>query len=84
MPIPMPFALHVSDDDLADLRARLACTRFSDQAPDTIMDTIETGVPTPKKHTRAMPPFGGAKLSQADVAAVADYVWALGHKNAQR
>jgi hypothetical protein len=26
---------HVSDDDIADLRARLACTRFPDQALDT-------------------------------------------------
>ena len=26
-----------------------------------------------------MPPMGGAQLSQADVAAVAAYVWAIGH-----
>ena len=30
-----------------------------------------------------MPPMGGAQLSQADVAAVADYVWALGHQGSQ-
>jgi hypothetical protein len=29
-----------------------------------------------------MPPMGGAQLSQADVAAVADYVWAISHRNA--
>jgi hypothetical protein len=28
-----------------------------------------------------MPPMGGVQLSQADLAAVADYVWAIGHKN---
>jgi hypothetical protein len=28
-----------------------------------------------------MPPMGGAELSQADLAAVADYVWAIGHHN---
>jgi mono/diheme cytochrome c family protein len=42
-----------------------------------IEHTITTGVPKPKDHTGAMPPDGGAKLSQADVAAVADYVWAI-------
>jgi hypothetical protein len=29
-----PFTLRVSDDDMADLRARLGRTRFPDQAPD--------------------------------------------------
>jgi len=28
-----------------------------------------------------MPPMGGAQLSQADLAAVAGYVWAIGHQN---
>ena len=28
-----------------------------------------------------MPPMGGVQLSQADLAAVADYVWAIGHQN---
>jgi len=27
-----------------------------------------------------MPPMGGAQLSQADLAAVADFVWAIGHQ----
>ena len=30
---PVPFTLHVDDDAVADLRARLARTRFPDQAP---------------------------------------------------
>ncbi|WP_375458105.1 epoxide hydrolase family protein [uncultured Enterovirga sp.] len=32
-PEPQPFTLHVPDEDLADLRERLARTRFPDQAP---------------------------------------------------
>ncbi len=43
--------------------------------------TIAQGVPHPKNHTGAMPPMGGAQLSQADLAAVADYVWAIGHQH---
>jgi pimeloyl-ACP methyl ester carboxylesterase len=30
---PVPFSLHVSDEDIDDLRSRLARTRFPDQAP---------------------------------------------------
>lgn len=33
-PTPQPFTLHVPDTDIADLHARLARTRFPDQAPD--------------------------------------------------
>jgi hypothetical protein len=33
MSTPKPFTLRVSDDDMADLRARLGRTRFPDQAP---------------------------------------------------
>ena len=47
----------------------------------SIIRTIAQGVPKPKNHTGAMPPMGGAQLSQADLAAVADYVWAIGHQN---
>jgi hypothetical protein len=57
---------------------------WGDGSVQSIMHTIEIGAPTPKEHTGAMPPLGGAKLSQGDLASVADYVWALGHKNAQR
>jgi microsomal epoxide hydrolase len=31
---PQPFSLHIPDAAIADLRARLALTRFPDQAPD--------------------------------------------------
>jgi glucose/arabinose dehydrogenase len=48
---------------------------------EAITRTIAQGVPKPKNHTGAMPPMGGVQLSQADLAAVADYVWAIGHRN---
>ena len=55
---------------------------WSDGSVQAITQTIETGVPKAKEHTGAMPPKGGAQLSQADLTAVADFVWALGHPNA--
>jgi mono/diheme cytochrome c family protein len=42
---------------------------------------ITDGVASPKKYRSVMPPMGGAQLSQSDVAAVAAYVWALGHRS---
>jgi glucose/arabinose dehydrogenase/mono/diheme cytochrome c family protein len=45
-----------------------------------ITRTIAHGVPKPKEHTGVMPPMGGAQLSQADLAALSDYVWAIGHQ----
>jgi mono/diheme cytochrome c family protein len=47
-----------------------------------ITRTIARGVPKPKEHTGVMPPMGGAQLSQADLAAVAAYVWAIGYQKA--
>ena len=47
---------------------------------EAITRTIVQGVPKPKQHTGVMPPMGGTQLSQADLAAVADYVWAIGHQ----
>ena len=41
--------------------------------------TIENGVAHPKQYQGVMPPLGGAPLSPRDVAAVAAYVWAVGH-----
>jgi glucose/arabinose dehydrogenase/mono/diheme cytochrome c family protein len=43
--------------------------------------TILHGVPKPKKYRSPMPPMGGAQLTHAQVAAVAAYVWGLGHTN---
>ena len=45
-----------------------------------ITRTISQGAPKPKQHEGVMPPLGGTQLSQAYLAAVADYVWALGHQ----
>jgi mono/diheme cytochrome c family protein len=46
----------------------------------SITETIKNGVPKPKQHPGAMPPFGGVSLSDGDLAAVAAYVWAIGHQ----
>jgi glucose/arabinose dehydrogenase/mono/diheme cytochrome c family protein len=56
---------------------------WGDGSVAAITHTIDNGVPKAKEHSGGMPPKGGAELSQADVAAVADYVWALGHRSAQ-
>ena len=53
---------------------------WSDGSVQGIMQTIDNGVMKPKDHTGVMPPKGGVQLSQADVAAVADYVWAISHR----
>ena len=42
-------------------------------------DRIFHGVPKPKEYRSPMPPMGGAQLTHAQVAAVAAYVWGLGH-----
>ncbi len=56
---------------------------WGDGSVEAIMHAIENGVPKAKEHADAMPPKGGANLTQADVAALADYVWALGHRTRQ-
>lgn len=43
-----------------------------------IMAQIRRGVPAESSATKlVMPPLGGAKLSESEIAAVAAYVWAL-------
>ena len=37
------------------------------------------GVPKPRNYSDPMPPKGGAPSSQADITAVAAYVWAISH-----
>jgi glucose/arabinose dehydrogenase len=56
---------------------------WGDGSGRAIARTITQGVPKPKEHTGVMPPKGGAQLSQADIAAVAAYVWAIGHRGAR-
>ena len=46
----------------------------------SIKQVIESGVPHPKAHAGAMPPKGGAALSEADVDALAAYVWSISRK----
>jgi glucose/arabinose dehydrogenase/cytochrome c553 len=54
---------------------------WGDGSLEAITQTITNGVPEPKEHLGVMPPMGGVQLSQADIAAVAAYVWAEGHQN---
>jgi mono/diheme cytochrome c family protein len=69
---------HSADGKGSTVGSNLADGHFlwSDGSVEAITATIASGVPKPKEHTGAMPPKGGAQLSQADLAAVADYVWA--------
>jgi glucose/arabinose dehydrogenase len=53
---------------------------WSDGSLAGLARTIAEGVADPKQSTGAMPPMGGADLSKDQVAAVAAYVWALGHR----
>ncbi len=52
---------------------------WSDGSYAGIEKTITNGVAHPQKYTGAMPPMGGAALTKAQVAALAAYVWGLGH-----
>ncbi len=52
---------------------------WGDGSLAAITKTIVAGVPSPKNHTGVMPPDGGANLSSEQLAAVAAYVWTLGH-----
>ncbi len=75
---------HGADGKGSDVGADLVDGQWlwSDGSVEGITKTIEAGVMKPKNHTGVMPPDGGVQLSQADVAAVADYVWAISHRNA--
>ncbi len=52
---------------------------FGDGSLQAIAKAINDGVPKPRNYSDPMPPKGGAPLSEADVAAVAAYVWAISH-----
>jgi mono/diheme cytochrome c family protein len=43
-----------------------------------IQQNVKTGVPQPKQHPAAMPPMGGASLSDDQIRQVSAYVWSLG------
>ncbi len=52
---------------------------WGDGSLAAITRTVTNGVPHPRNYTGAMPPKGGAELSDTDTAAVAAYVWAVSH-----
>jgi glucose/arabinose dehydrogenase/cytochrome c5 len=54
---------------------------WGDGSLAAIARTITEGVATPKQHTGAMPPMGGAQLSPSDVSALAAYVAALNQRS---
>ncbi|MBV9631211.1 MAG: PQQ-dependent sugar dehydrogenase [Xanthobacteraceae bacterium] len=54
---------------------------FGDGSLKAISKTVADGVPKPRNYSDPMPPRGGAPLSDADVAAVSAYVWALNQQH---
>jgi glucose/arabinose dehydrogenase/mono/diheme cytochrome c family protein len=54
---------------------------FGDGSLKAIAQTIANGVPKPRNYSDPMPPRGGAALTDADVTAVAAYVWAISHRS---
>ncbi len=52
-----------------------------DGSYDFIVKMVTNGVPKPKAHPAPMPPKGGASLDDAQVKAVAAYVFSLSHKS---
>ena len=50
----------------------------TDGTYDGIINTVKTGVATPKESATVMPPMGGAQLTDDQVRSVAAYVWSLG------
>lgn len=50
----------------------------------SIETVIRAGVAKPKESAAPMPPMGGAQLSDAQVKAVAAYVWSLSRPDARR
>jgi glucose/arabinose dehydrogenase/mono/diheme cytochrome c family protein len=57
---------------------------WGDGSLGSIEEIISMGVPNPKVYPGVMPPKGGANLSASDVDAVAAYVWAISHQEAQK
>lgn len=52
----------------------------SDGSLPSIEKIVQEGVPKPKKMPAPMPPKGGGQLGDAQVKAVAAYVWSLSNK----
>jgi glucose/arabinose dehydrogenase/mono/diheme cytochrome c family protein len=54
---------------------------WGDGSLASITQIVTDGVPDPKNYRSAMPPRGGAALTEEQVRAVAAYVWALAHRS---
>jgi glucose/arabinose dehydrogenase/mono/diheme cytochrome c family protein len=52
---------------------------WSDGSFARILKVITDGVPQPRQYRNAMPPMGGAQLSDTQASALAAYVWGLSH-----
>lgn len=52
----------------------------SDGTLPSIEKIVQDGVPKPKKMPAPMPPKGGGQLGDAQIKAVAAYVWSLSNK----
>jgi glucose/arabinose dehydrogenase len=72
---------HGSDGGGSPLGPALTANRWlwSDGSVAGIAASIKKGVAQPKNARQPMPAYGGAALSDADIAAVSAYVWALSH-----
>ena len=72
---------HGSDGKGSTVGPDLTSGRWSwgDGSWPAIAATIDKGVLSPKHADGAMPPRGGAPLTDADVKAVAAFVWAISH-----
>ncbi|MEN3974049.1 c-type cytochrome [Emcibacter sp. SYSU 3D8] len=57
---------------------------WGDGSVAAISEAIRDGIPAPKEYKSVMPPLGGGALSEAELAAIAAYVWALGNDGAQQ
>lgn len=64
-----PLAPDLTDDEWLNISGR---------DYDEIVEVVNTGVPEPVEHPSAMPPMGGASLTEEQVRSVAAYVYALG------
>jgi mono/diheme cytochrome c family protein len=51
----------------------------SDGSFDGIMSTVRNGVAQPVRYPGAMPPMGGANLSEDQIRAVSGYIYAISH-----
>ena len=72
---------HGADAKGSTLAPDLTSSKYlwGDGSYASILGIIRQGVAKPKQHAEPMPPMGGAQLSQAQLAAVAAYVWSLSH-----